>query len=163
MDNQEIEQFVIQKGCYEVANYFRDLFMNKRIEGKVAVVVEDYTTSFFFMPCDKYGYPKINEQRYLSFLDNNVNLVKESLDPTISMCKVTEKTIRVERPLVFQHISYNYPTETFIFLWEGRMVNSREVPLDELDIKKLMKLTQEAIQNREGIIIDEVLKNKLIK
>jgi len=91
MDNQEIEQFVIQKGCYEVANYFRDLFMNKRIEGKVAVVVEDYTTSFFFMPCDKYGYPKINEQRYLSFLDNNVNWFNQGSDPTIEMCKVTEK------------------------------------------------------------------------
>lgn len=159
----EYEEYVLRKGCYEVANYFKDLFSQKRIDGKVAVMVEDYTTSFFFMPCDKFGYPKYREQRYLSFIDTHLRCFEECADPYCDISKVTQKTIIVRKPLIFQEVNFNYSPEHYIFLWEGEMVDSKEIPIGELDIKQLMKLTQSAIEKREGIIIDEVLKNKLIK
>lgn len=163
MNYEEIYPELIKRGIYSVADYFRELFLKERLGGNVAVIVKDYTTSFFFMPCDKFGYPKYREQRYLSFIDTHIKLYEEGSNPSVDMGKVIQKTIVVKYPLIHQEIAYNFPSEHFIFLWEGEMVDSREISAEDLDVRKLMELTNNAIEKREGIIIDEVLKNRLIK
>jgi len=40
-------------------------------------------------------------------------------------------------------------------------MSRKKVPIEKLDVKFLMKLAQEAIKSREGLIIDEAISNRL--
>lgn len=165
MDHPDIpEDYIVRYGTKEAGYYFAELFMQKRAEGKVAVLIDDFTTSFFFIECDKHGYPK---RRYTDFLTYmaypKLSAWEENSSPVMDTSTVLKKTIEVESPL----ISYNfrptfYPTP-YVFMWQGRILDKAEVPIESLDVSKLLRLAQEAVQKREGLIIDEVLKNKLIK
>ena len=51
----------------------------------------------------------------------------------------------------------------YVCMWSGRIMMGERMNVEDLDIQYLMKLAQEAIISREGIIIDEAINNKLIK
>lgn len=154
---------LIKIGAYEVGNYFKEFFLQKRANGLVPIMVDDFTTSFYFMPCDINGVPKRSSYEYLTFRNSKITDFNSG-SPTIDMGNITKKEIVIDRPLIGRSFAFGYePMEYFYFLWSGRVVENQDIPIGDLDIKKLMKLAQNAIEKREGLIIDEVLKNRLIK
>jgi len=160
-----IEKYTIEKGIHRVGDYFADLIRKKRTENKVAVMVEDFMTSWFFVEADKNGYPTRRITDFISFIDNPIrSLLDEGADPVADMQSVQKRSLKIVKPLIYYICEYDFPVRREnVFLWEGEIVDTRDVPIEQLDIKQLMKLAQKAIKNREGLIIDEVLKNRLIK
>jgi len=157
------EDVIIQIGIKDTSRYFEELFLNKRIDNKVAVLVEDFATSLFFVECDKQGYPMRKQTDYLTFMENPF-LTAEDDEPFLKEAKVYKKTIEINKPLIYRNVmSQDIFPKPYFFLWEGIIVDKRELSIEELDVKRLLKLAQETIKNREGLIIDDVLKNRLIK
>jgi len=143
------EEYIIRMGIRQAGEHFAELFMEKWAERRVPVLIEDFTTSFYFIECDKYGYPMRKYTDYLSVVDETT---------------VLKKTIEVEKPLILLRTSeLDFMQRPRVFMWQGRIYDKAEVPIENLDVKKLLRLAQKAVQKREGLIIDEVLKNKLIK
>jgi hypothetical protein len=50
-----------------------------------------------------------------------------------------------------------------VFLWEAEIMDSKKIPIEKLNVQELMLLAQTAIKNREGIILNVTMDNKLIK
>lgn len=160
-----MEEELIRIGIRETSQFFEDMFLQKRIDGKIPVLVEEFMTSFFFVICDKQGYPMRKYTDYLTFLENPF-LVTEGKEEETFMkeTKVYKKTVRIERPLIYRQFGRpDFFDKPYFFLWEGKIVDKQEIPVEQLDIKQLLKLAQASIKNREGLIIDEVLKNQLLK
>ena len=164
MDIPDIpEDYIYHYGLRAVGDYFAQWFMDTRASGKVGILVKEFTWSFFFTECDNHGYPQRRYTDYLTFMDNP-KIMDIGADPMLDEIKVYKKTIEVDKPIIVYDFRPNfYPESPYVFLWEGRVVNKEEVPIEKLDVKQLLKLAQEAVRNREGLILDEVLKNKLIK
>lgn len=162
MDSIPLE-YIYRRGADEIARYFRELIIGKMVERKVAVMVEDYTHSLFFVDCDQYGLPTRRYFRFLTLWDSPNFLLHEDADPCIDECKVTEKEITIDRPIAHFEDRYDFPNSLYVFMWQGRVTSQRERPVEELDVKQLLRLARSAVESRDGLIIDEVLKNRQIK
>lgn len=158
------KEYVEAKMLQKVGNYFTELIVQKWHEKKVAVLVEDSLTSLYFFPCNENGYP---DSRYLNYLEIDSPLGVASwgdqTTPIVGSCTVWKKEIAVQRPLLVFEEPWELHTTPTIYMWSGKVMQNSKMPLENLDVKYLMKLAQEAIKNREGIYIDKVIENKLIK
>lgn len=158
------EEYIYQRGFRDLGDYFSKLIQDKRAEGKVAIMIDDYTYSLLFTECDKLGYPKMRHIEYLSFMAYpKFSMNIEEIAPFISETTVYRKEIEIDYPMCMYRSEYDFMALPWVFMWQGKVVNRQEVPPEKLDVKYLMKLAQEAVIKREGIILDEVSKNKLIK
>jgi hypothetical protein len=144
-----------------VAEFFAKKVEEERKKGKVAVLVEDFTNSLYFMPCDRYGFPNYHNFKYLAFDSFQLQVIKDGAIPTQMTSTVEEIQIMVDKPLLTQR--YDWQDKPYVFMWNGRKMGSRKIPLEKMDVSELMKIAQKVIENREGLIIDEVLENKLYK
>lgn len=161
MDRVPLE-VIVRHASREVGNFFAEQVEKERREGKVAILVEDFTNSLYFMRCDKNGYPDYHHFRYMTFDSLNLAVLQKGEIPStpISMT-VEEVSIMIEKPLISQNYDYNgYP---IVFLWKGRRMSSRKIPLEKLNVSELQKIAQQAILNREGLVIDEAMSNKIYK
>lgn len=162
---QEIPFEYIQKyGIRETADFFAELLMKKRMSGYVPVLVEDFLTSFLFVEADVIGRPKKRYHQSLSFLGLPKMMTEMSEISPYDTTTVLRKEFEIEKPLVYYEFRPNWePGEMTIFLWSGRLVSQREVPISSLDVKELLKLSQEVIRKRDGIIMNEAFVNSFIK
>jgi|SRR6185312_4613437 len=164
MDNTDFTRYVLEKGIYDTARYFSELMRDERIAGNVPVIVNERPMeSWFFVPCDMHGIPKIMYYEFLTFSMPKTAWTDGSDLMTVPDMAVHKKTIRIERPMRQVQMAIAGFPETFYFLWEGELMDSVEMDLAKLDVKYLQQLSQEAIKRREPMILDEVIKNKLIK
>jgi len=165
MESPSEKEYVLNRGASIVADHFRNKIMDNFRGGKVAVLVKHLGEMLYFMDCDENGYPKRDSFRTIESL-GLLPFLESGEEALLEATTFTEYTIVLKRPLVMTKLPdleefYGY--KMIVFLWEGEIIDSKKVKLEELDIKHLMKLAQEAIKKREGLIIDLVDKNKKIK
>lgn len=161
MDRVPLE-VIIRHASQEVGRYFADQVERERKNGRVAVLVEDFTNSLFFMPCNKEGYPNFLQFNYMTYDSLSVTVMNQGLYiPSAVSQTVEEVSIMIDKPLLTQRFDLNEPP--YIFMWKGKKMSSRKIPLEKLNVSELMKLAQEVIKSREGLVIDEALKNKIYK
>ncbi len=152
---------VIFRHAFKTASdFFAEKIEQERREGKVAVLVKDFTHSLFFMPCKDNGYP---ENYYLKTLHipRIAPILMVSDIEAMPSLTVEELTITIERPILSQRIDWQEPP--VIFMWEGRVADRTRIPIEKMDVGELMRAAQVAIGKREGLIVDEVLRNKIYK
>ncbi len=66
MDRVPLE-VIVRHASHKVGDLFAEKVEKERMNGKVAILVEDFTNSLYFMPCDRYGYPNYGQFNYLTF------------------------------------------------------------------------------------------------
>jgi len=154
-------EVITRHACNEIGKFFANQAENERKSGRVAVLVEDFTNSIYYMPCDEYGYPQVHTFNYLTFDSLNLSAISEKNFATPTTMIVKETSIYIESPMLTQR--YGVDFRPIVFMWKGRKMSSRDIPLERLNVSELMKLAQQVIVNREGLVIDEALKNKIYK
>lgn len=159
---REIPVEVIYRYAFnKTAEYFAGRLEQKRREGFVAVLVEDFWDSLYFMPCNKLGYPRSYYLETLELPKISTAWLTEGEIPIDTSITFSKITIQVEKPLISQRFDFeDYP---YIFMWSGKRMGTERLPIDKLNVQELMRVAQLAIKNREGLIIDEALKNKIYK
>jgi len=159
MDRVPLE--VIYRHAFrECANYFAEKIEQRRKSGYVPVLIEDFYESLYFSPCNKNGYPETFHLQTLELPRLEAVWTMDQIPPTteITCYKVS---IQIEKPLLMQRYDFNdYPV---VFMWSGKKLGKEVVPVEELNVQELMRVAQAAIKNREGLVIDEALKNKIYK
>lgn len=153
-------EVVIRHACRSIGDYFAEQAENERKNGKVAVLVEDFTNSMYYMPCDTHGYPNFHTFNYMTYDSLSITVLNEGAYTPISQT-VEEVSIMIERPMLSQR--FDWQDKPYVFMWSGRKMGSRKIPLEKLNVSELMRLAQRAIANREGLVIDEAIKNKIYK
>jgi|SRR5581483_8600555 len=142
------------------AEYFAGKIEQKRREGFVAVLVEDYYDSLYFAPCNRNGYPKFHHLQTLELPRLQAFVTTQDIPPTTEVtCYKVE--IIIEKPILTQN--YDPSDYPIVFMWSGRKTGKEIVPVEQLNVQELMRIAQAAIKNREGLVIDEALKNKIYK
>lgn len=146
MDRVPLE-VVIRHASEEVGRYFADQVERERKNGKVAILVEDFTNSLFFMPCNKLGYPDFHQFNFMTYDSLSVTVLNEGqYTPSEISRTVEEVSVMIERPLLSQRFDWQEPP--YIFLWRGRKTSSKKIPLEKLNVSELMKLAQEVVKKR---------------
>jgi len=161
MDNVPTE--VIYRHAFsKVAEFFTGRIEEKRRNGRVAVLVDSPEDTIYYIECNKDGYPNyvFFKTLHLPQLSQPSAISIES-EPTLETIIVEEITIQVEQPLVFTN--YYWQQTPIIFMWKGRRAEKHNLPIEKLNVSELLRVVQTAIKNREGLIVDEVLKNKIYK
>lgn len=160
---QEIPAEILYRHAYkQAADYFAGLIEEHRKGGQVAVLVKDMFHSLYFMPCNRNGYPDYHYFRSLELPSLAAFVTDEEALVKIDDLHAKEVEIRIEKPLL--SANYNYWSEPpVVFMWEGRRMGTKYIPAEQLNVQELMKLARQTIARREGIIIDEVLRNKIYK
>jgi hypothetical protein len=160
MDRVPME-VIVRHAATEIGRYIADQVEEQRRAGKVAVLVEDFTNSLYFMPCNPQGYPDFHTFNYLTFDSLSLTtLIERDAYTPVSMT-VEEMSVAIERPMLTRR--YDYQERPYVFLWSGRIMSKRKIPLEKLNVTELMKLAQAAVRNREGLVIDEAMRNKVYK
>lgn len=154
-------EVLVRHSAQEVGKFFAEKVEKKRAEGYVAVLVSDFTDNLYFMKCDKNGYPNEYMFNYMTFDSLSLSVIKDGALPTMSSMTVEQVTIYLEKPLLTGR--YDYRERPAVFLWEGRQMSKSKIPLNKLNVSELMKLAQQVIIDREGLVIDEAFKNKIYK
>lgn len=154
------EEVIFRHAFSEAAKFFAGKIEEKRREGFVAVLVEDFYHSLFFFPCNRDGYPKMHNLKSLELPKLEHWLTIGDTPPSQNIT-CYEVEIMCERPLIMSH--YHWQQTPLIFMWSGRKMGRNLVPVEKLNVSELMRVAQAAIKNREGLIVDEVLKNKIYK
>lgn len=155
-------EVIIRHACRNIGDYFAEQAEKERKNGKVAILVEDFTNSIYYMPCDKYGYPNFHTFNFMTYASLGATVLNQGQYTQNSVSSsVEEVSIMIERPMLSQR--YDWTDKPYVFMWSGRKISSRKIPLEKLNVSELMKLAQESIKNREGLVIDEALKNKIYK
>lgn len=160
---ERIPAEVIFRHAYKTAaEYFANKVEKKRRKGFVPILIEDFYESIYFTECDFYGNPK---RRYIETMELSIPKLgifsmNEAITSTTEMT-AWRVTIQIEKPVLAQRYDFNdYP---YVFMWSGRKVANEKIPIAELNVSELMRVAQAAIKNREGLVIDEALRNKIYK
>jgi len=164
MENEE--EYIKRFGIKEVGYFLTDLLYKRFETGKIPVLVDDkYSWQVIFTEADKYGRPMRPYVEFLTLPSLFINdLMTEGAEITCSEVKVTTFCVRLINPVVACNFRPKFePDRSYYFMWMGEIVHRQEIPVEKLDVKELLRLAQKAIKERNGIIIDEVAKNKLIK
>ena len=166
MDNMDrVPKEVIARHAFdEASRYFANKIKEERKQGKVAVLVQNLMDSLFFLPCDKNGFPDYQRYNALHIPDMQLAMPIEMHKKELPKIDTTIEEIQVivESPILSRYYD-NWERIPVVFMWSGRCVNRSRIPIERLNVQELMRVTQRAIQNREGLIIDEALKNKIYK
>lgn len=70
-----------------------------------------------------------------------------------------QKEIEIESPIVHMEVDFG---ERFIFMWSGRTISQKEVPIEKMSVKELQKMSQEIIQKRNDSVMNEAFINRFI-
>jgi len=155
-------EVIFRHAFREASDYFASRIEEKRREGQVAILVQKPADTLYFMPCNEKGYPNYYQLKALHIPYIAPMLVASDLDALVTQdLRIEEITIFLEKPLLSYR--YDYMEQPTIFMWEGREMNRERIPIEKMNISELMRVAQAAIGKREGIIVDEALKNKIYK
>jgi hypothetical protein len=154
-------EVLLRHSAREVGNYFGDKVYENRKNGRVAILVEDFTNSLYFMPCNEHGYPDFHSFNFMTYQSLSTTVMNEGEYDVTSTSTVEEVSIMIEKPMLTQR--YNWEDRPYVFLWSGKIMSKRKIPLEKLNVSELLKLAQQAVLNREGLVIDEALRNKIYK
>lgn len=161
MDRIPLE-VIIRHASDEVGRYFAEQVERERKNGRVAVLVEDFTNSLFFMPCNEQGYPNYHQFNFMTYDSLSVTVMNEGVyTPSDVSRTVEEVSVMIDKPLLAERFDWQLPP--YVFLWRGRKTSSKKIPLEKLNVSELMKLAQEVVKSREGLVIDEAMRNKIYK
>lgn len=153
-------EVITRHASQQIGDFFAKQVYENRMQNKVAILVEDFTNSIYYMPCDRQGYPDFHTFNYMTYDSLSVTVLNEGSYAPISQT-VEEVSIMIERPMLTQR--YDWNDKPYVFMWSGRKMSSRKIPLEKLNVSELMRLAQKAIEGREGLVIDETIKNKIYK
>lgn len=158
-------EYIKKMGVSSVAHFLTDRLVEKTIQGYVPVFLDDFITSFLFVEADIYGYPMKRYIKFLSFVSVPSFLMNENITPIDHSTTVIEKEVEITRPLVSNRVDdyLSINGRHYIFMWEGRTTQSREVPLSELSVKELQEMSHKIIQKRNDVIMDQAFINRFIK
>lgn len=157
-------KYILDRGFHEVGHYFQELVKNKRMENKVAVHYNDINESLLFVECDIHGFPKIRYFEFLTIMGLPKLMSEDFASISETTTQVYKKCVEIREPeIIFKMENGTLFGENYYFMWRGEIRDKHEIPLEQLDIKYLTILAQEVIKKREPIILDDVIKNKLIK
>lgn len=157
----EVPKEVIFRHAYKTAaDYFAGKIEERRKAGFVPVFVEDTYETLYYMPCNERGYPNYGQMRFLELPRLSAFLVESDISKVAPMT-VQEVTIVVDSPMLTQRYDWHEPP--VVFMWKGKRMGMDVVPIEKLNVSELMRVAQVAIQNREGLVIDDALKNKIYK
>lgn len=157
----EVPKEVIFRHAFRTAaDYFAGKIEERRKAGFVPVIIEDTYETLYFMHCNERGYPNYYQQKYLEVPRLSAFLTVGEI-PTSSTLTVHEVTIMVDKPMLMQR--YDWQEPPVVFMWSGKRMGTDLVPIEKLNISELMRVAQAAIKNREGLVIDDALKNKIYK
>lgn len=156
----DVPKEVIERHAFrEAAEYFANKIAERRKNGQVAILVEEMYDALFYIPCNEVGYPQYHTLRALELPRLSEWLTVGEIPTTGIVAHEIE--IVVDRPLLsYRYDFMEYPT---VFMWKGRRMGMNTVPAEKLNVQELMRVAQAAIQSREGLVIDDALKNKLYK
>ncbi len=155
------KEVVYRYAFRKAAEYFAEKLESKRKSGLVAILVEGAYETMYYMPCDEMGYPNSYRTMTLELPSLTVKSFSDFKEPPYEMMTCYQVEIRVERPLLSQSFgSTGYP---HVFMWSGRRMGEDRVPIEKLNVKELMVAAQNAVRSREGLVINEALKNKIYK
>lgn len=149
-----------------MGRWFQEEVKKQRINGKVPVIYSDINDSILYVPCNKKGIPNIRVWEFMTLMGLPKALDwTESTEYSPTDPQIYKKSVMINQPeIVFRVAETSNPLgEDYYFMWRGDLVDKQEIPIEQLDVKYLMRLAQEAIEKREPIILDEVTKHKLIK
>lgn len=164
MITTEEQKYIRLMGIRKVSEYFSDMLCSKWPEKKIPILVEDsLRTEVWYEDCDDLGRPRRKYIETLTFSGISAMMWTENTAPDFSTCTAYKNEIEIMYPLVYQENHFNYFPETQYFLWKGETRSKKEIPIERLNVSELMKVAQEVVRKREGIVLDDVLKNKLIK
>lgn len=157
----DVPKEVIERHAYrEAAEYFANKIAERRKNGQVAILVENMYDAILYINCNERGYPQFHTLRTLELPRLSEYLVVGDIPPP-SQIECFETDIQVEKPLLSYRYDYmDYPT---VFMWSGRRLGTSRIPAEKLNVQELMRVAQAAIKGREGLVIDDALKNKLYK
>lgn len=155
------KEVIWRHASHKVAEYFAEKVFERRKKGFVPVLIEDFYDSLYFMPCNSQGYPDYYRLRALEVPRYPMAFLTDGDIPTGEIT-VNEIEIVAKHPLVMGR-GYDLEGYPYVFLWSGEKVGTERIPIEKLDVKELMRVAQVAIKNREGLIVDEALRNKIYK
>ena len=159
-------KYIMDRGIRETEQWFGQIVRDQRLSHRVPIHYMDHSDCFIFVECDEIGNPMKTWYEFISFTGRMPKIV--SVDEPINYLDTIsyqKKVIAIDRPQVYLQIDngMDFWGKVYKFLWEGKLEDKQELTLEQMDVKFLIKLTQEAIKKRQPIILDEVIKNKLIK
>ena len=156
------KEVILRHAAKEASRYFADRIEEERRGGRVAVLVKNFVDGLFFLPCKENGYPDYYYQKTIHIPQISPILMVSDIDSLATAdITVEELTIMVEKPIL--SYSYDWREPPTVFMWEGRVMDRVRLPIEKLNVAELMRAAQVAIQKREGLIVDEALKNKIYK
>jgi len=163
MDFEEEKKYLDHKAFSEISRFFADKFLEQWKQNKVLILIEDFTTSLYYLPCNQYGFPLYREFKSIVLDSLYVKAICDDCVPPNTNISVDELVVVVDRPmLVCNHSHWDgHYSDQYVYMWSGKIMSRKKVPIEKLDVKFLMKLAQEAIKSREGLIIDEAISNRL--
>ena len=165
MENKE--EYIKQVGIREVSRFLTDLLYKRYESGKIPVLVDDkYTWQVIFTEADKYGRPMRPDVEFLTLPNLFIGkLMEEGVEIDYSEQVVaTRFCVQLINPVVSYQFRPNFELDrSYYFMWMGEIIDRQEIPVEKLNVKELLRLAQKAVKERNGIIIDEVAKNRLIK
>lgn len=153
---------LVRHSIGEIARFFGEMYGKRREAGLVPICIDDKQfMKFYFIPCDENGYPKMHYIDFMEMDTPRLAAVAEGSQVDFSTATFHKTSVYIRAPLISQQYYIDaspYPT---VFMWEGKIMNKETIPIEKLNVSELMKLAQETIKLREGLIIDEVAKSKL--
>jgi hypothetical protein len=156
------KEVIYRHAFHTAAEYFAGKIADKRKAGLVPVFVEDTYETLYYMPCNEEGYPNYGQMKFLEvprlqpyWLEQEASLT------TLSNITVQEVTVYVDYPMLTQR--YDWRDRPVVFMWHGKRMGIEHVPIDKLNVSELLRAVQAAVKNREGLVIDDALKNKIYK
>ena len=117
--------------------------------------------SLYFLPCNERGYPNQFMLKSIELPRLEAFLTGGDIDKVPTSITAHEVTIMVEKPLLTQ--SYDWQQPPIVFMWEGRRMGTERIPMEKLNVSELMRVAQVAVGKREGLVIDDALRNKIYK
>jgi hypothetical protein len=160
------EEYIKKIGIKEVSYFLTDLLYKRFEGGQIPVLVDDkYMWQVIFTEADKYGRPMRSYVEFLTLPSLFINnLMTERAEISYTEVTATKFCVRLINPVVAYNFRPSFePDRSYYFMWMGKIIDRQEIPVEKLDVKELLRLAQKAIKDRNGIIIDEVAKNRLIK
>lgn len=158
-------EYILDRGIIETERWFGSIVKNQRLNNRVPIHYMDHSDCFIFVECDKIGNPQKPWYEFISF--TGFSKIVSGSEPInyADMTTFHKKVISIKHPEIYVQTpgKFDFYGTVYKFLWEGILEDKQELTIEQMDVKYLIKLTQEAIEKRQPIILDEVIKNKLIK
>lgn len=162
IDEAYKKELLQREAMYKVADYFKETVEKKIAIGKIPVLIEGCSIELLFVDCDSSGVPK---QRRIEILEAKAfyATILSEQDIVDTIQQITSKSIFIREPLLMSDLGFLHTHNYIYYMWKGEIMNTENIPLEDFNVSELMKIAQNAIQTREGLIINEAIKNKLIK